>query len=308
MSVVKPSIRHRYRPHLVSKAQKTHDLDSHYTERKHSPQIVSVSRNTFTMTEDRPYSGRRNKTREKSSEAVRYGPDLELQIHWFRLYRTKGVINFRLQNEVKDTLDVALRSVRRQALNRMKHVTAFMVMFADFMWSRTFHASSLSFAKTRAWKLIGRHPVGANTSRGHLHCQLRSCVEATCIEVRFELSGGARDVQAIDTLHLLYLPFLEEVNGVDEISLSVKPLDDRRGMPLRCRLTAHNLGILGKRVRHVDEVADHLRPTLLHYRVHVLYMFWNEGRAGGGRVRWHHWQATFSTASPIRLYSALEVC
>ena len=43
---------------------------------------------------------------------------------------------------------------------------------------------------------------------------------------------------------ILYFQFLEEVNGAEEISLFGKPPDDRRGMPLRCRLTAHNLGIL----------------------------------------------------------------
>ena len=64
--------------------------------------------------------------------------------------------------------------------NRMEHVTAFMATFADFMWSRTFHAPILSFEMTRT---CGRNPVGANTSRGHLQCQLRRFVEATCVEV-----------------------------------------------------------------------------------------------------------------------------
>jgi len=62
-------------------------------------------------------------------------------------------------------------------------------------------------------ELIERHPVGANTSRGHLYCQLRSCVEATCVEVRVKQSVVVRDVQAIETLHLLYLHLLEEVNS-----------------------------------------------------------------------------------------------
>ena len=66
-------------------------------------------------------------------------------------------------------------------------------------------------------------------------------VEITCVEVRVEQSVAARDVRAIDTLHLLHLHLLEEVNGADEISISGKPLDDRRGMPLRCRLTAPQL-------------------------------------------------------------------
>ena len=38
--------------------------------------------------------------------------------------------------------------------NRMEHVTAFMAMFADFMWSRTFHAPILSFEKTRTCRSL----------------------------------------------------------------------------------------------------------------------------------------------------------
>ena len=47
-------MRHRYRPHLVRKAQKTRDLDSHHTEQQHPSQIESVSGNTLPMTEERP--------------------------------------------------------------------------------------------------------------------------------------------------------------------------------------------------------------------------------------------------------------
>ena len=54
-------------------------------------------------------------------------------------------------------------------------------------------------------------------------------------------------------------------------------------MPLRCRLTADNIGILGKRVTHVDDVADHLRPTLLRNRVHVVHMFGIKGGLQAGK-------------------------
>ena len=141
--------------------------------------------------------------------------------------RKEGVINFRLQNEVKDMLEVALRSVRRQAFQQdgARHgvhgdVCGFHVV------KNLLCAIPILCKDASVSELIERPPVGANTSRGHLHCQLRSCVEATCVEVRVEQSVVARDVQAIDTLHLLHLHFLEEVNGADETSLSGKPLDD----------------------------------------------------------------------------------
>ena len=46
--------------------------------------------------------------------------DLELSdpLASFDVSRKDGVMNIRLQNEVKDTLDVALRSVRRQAFQQ----------------------------------------------------------------------------------------------------------------------------------------------------------------------------------------------
>ena len=37
-----------------------------------------------------PYIERHNKSCEKSPDAVQHGPDLELQIHWFRLHLEKG--------------------------------------------------------------------------------------------------------------------------------------------------------------------------------------------------------------------------
>ena len=80
-------------------------------------------------------------------------------------------------------------------------------------------------------ELIERHPVGANTSRGHLHYQLRSCVETTCVEVRVKQSVVARDVQAIDTLYSSIFTFLKKSTALTRSPL-VQASDDRRGMPL----------------------------------------------------------------------------
>ena len=93
--------------------------------------------------------------------------------------RKEGVINFRLQNEVKDTLDVALRSVRRQAFvqDGARHG-----VHGD-VWG---HAPSLSCAKTRACRsllndtLLARTPLedistvdfGAASRRPTLRCAL----------------------------------------------------------------------------------------------------------------------------------------
>ena len=80
-------------------------------------------------------------------------------------------------------------------------------------------------------EVIERHPIGANTSRGHLHYQLRSCVETTCVEVRVKQSVVARDVQAIDTLYSSIFTFLKKSTALTR-SPFVQASDDRRGMPL----------------------------------------------------------------------------
>ena len=74
-----------------------------------------------------------------------------------------------------------------------------------------------------------------------------------------------------------HLQFLEEANGADEISLSGRPPNDGQRMPHRCRPTAHNIGILRRRVTHVDDNADHPRSALRNCVHKVVHVFEIEG-------------------------------
>ena len=63
------------------------DPDSHLTERKVHPKLIAlVTRNTLTMTKERPTLEDMTNHVEKSPEAIQDGFDLELQNHWFRLH------------------------------------------------------------------------------------------------------------------------------------------------------------------------------------------------------------------------------
>ena len=57
----------------MREARKTRDLDSHHSERENPPQIVSVTRNTLTMTKERPTLEDTTNRVGKKNEAVQHG-------------------------------------------------------------------------------------------------------------------------------------------------------------------------------------------------------------------------------------------
>ena len=81
-----------------------------------------------------------------------------------------------------------------RCFNKMEQDMAFSAMFADFMWSKTFHAPSIFFARTRACKCslnvaqLARIPL----------CQLLGVIEVICIEVPLEESVVIPGVQLND--------------------------------------------------------------------------------------------------------------
>ena len=164
---------------------------------------------------------------------------------------------------------------------------AFSAMFADFMWSRTFHAPSISFAKTRACKcslnvtLLARIPL----------CQLLGVIEVICIEVRLEESVVIPGVQSNDRQPQSIIRVstmnqcLDEAIIQQRVDGTIFHLEfSRKQQRLRdhpllkgpgrwttyvspLSLMVHHFGIFEERVIDVDEVADHLRSAFVRHRV-----------------------------------------